>query len=368
MGLGALGKAAGKAGKIAGKAFGPLMDAAGGAMNIANSAQIEDAGERAYNITGDVIGASMDIAMGILLTTGVGIAIVVVQVLGSILDTAWDPFKNYYNRDLKAMKAGFEQAIGEILLENGLGWPLEIKPDYFNLDKSDPEYQDKLQEFINLIQKYYDNNGIIQSEEVLAEEQLLLDILLMKRMKTLYDIDENGNYIPVNPLLASQNFQESNEQSILKLFALVAYIKSRGLMKPKSSYLLRYLKANAISLIISIILFLIISYIIFRTMNKFVIIPSIILVIILVLITYFRYRKESMTDFSQLTQREKTIEEVLPQCEKMTPKKLLEAYGGDVNKMTDAIVQAGISPDNLRKPGLYPQIATVLVTKNLLKC
>ena len=364
---GKIGDVTSAAGSKIASTIGPLAGIGGGAMNIAKSAQIEDSDMRAYNIAGDIIGATIDIASDVLLATGVGAVIVVFQILGSVIDGAWDPFKNYYNRDLQAMKKGLEESIGEVLQEYGLDWPLEIKPDYFNLDKNSPDYQEKLQEFISLIQKYYDNNGIIQSEEVLAEEQLLLDILLMKRMKTLYDIDENGNYIPVDPLLSSQNFKENNEQSILKLFALAAYIKSKNLQKvPRESYLVRYLKVNAIALLISLFLFLVISYIIFlKGMNKFVII-SLIIICIVVALTF--RRRESMTEFSKLLKDEKVIDAVLPQCEKMTPQKLLDAFGGDINKMTDAIVQAGISPESLKKPSLYPQIATFLVTKKLLKC
>jgi hypothetical protein len=371
----AAGKAASNAGKSVGKALakigpfiGPAFDVLNIGMNIYSDVTRPDpAGKKAYNVTGSIVAGATDLVISAMYPITI-----VGQIGGMVLDMFWDPFKNYYNADLRVLHTNYNDAYAQAIRKSGLDWPLEVKPNYLKLDKNDPDYDKNIKELVDLIQKYYDNNGIIQREDVLAEEALLNNLLSMRRIRTMYDVDENGEYILKDPLLSSINYQQTQEESMLMALALAVYMKRNNLIKrPVRSYLGQYLKTNAVGLIFFI--FLIISSVsalaFSLKLNKmYTTIVAVVLVVVFVAVLGYSFYTKTKESYTEVKVEPAIINEILPECQAMTPEKLIEAYDNDIDKLTNAIVEAGISIESLKAPGLYPLIATVLVKKNLLTC
>lgn len=255
------------------------IDIGTGAASVAQKAQKEEsAGKKAYNITGDVLGIGANIAtsaginIGLTgsasgLTTGAGAAVagtgaagvggtgaaaaggatssgaaaggvvaavglIVAQIVGLLLDSLWGPFKNYFNSDLELIRNTIKTQLRNEFFTKGLNWPLEVKPNIIGfLTPNDPDYEKNLNEFKDYVKKYYEDRGIITEEEVLAEEQLFLDILQLKRQNKKFRQDENGNLTLLDPSLSAVELQDSDNNNMLLLLALAVYAKKNRLVK-----------------------------------------------------------------------------------------------------------------------------------------
>lgn len=222
--VGKVGAAVGKAGAIVGPALGPAGDIVAGAMAISSS--VERGGsdaQKAYNITGDVVGMGLNMApslIGALATGPFVIVLMVFQACGAILDAAWDPFKNYFNADLETMRLGIMDSLKIAYKEANMNYPIETKPDILK-NLNDEKSQDYL-DFKNYMQKYLDDRGFITSEEVIAEEEYVLNLKRLKRQRKLYRYDEDGNLEMMDPDMASVALLDSAANNDLIMMALAA--------------------------------------------------------------------------------------------------------------------------------------------------
>lgn len=241
-------KASQAAGKSAGKSVGRVVAKVGGAagvagigvdivmggMQIADTAQRNDSsGQKAYKITGDVIGIGVNIAAGFL--GPIGLVITVLQICGAILDAAWDPFKNYFNSDLETMRLGIIDSLKLAYREAGMNYPIETKPDILSslYDPNSAEYK----EYKDLMDTYLADRGFITSEEVRVEEEYFLALQTIKRRRKLYRIDENGELEMQDPDIAAVALLDSATNNDLIMMALAAkYAKNKQRQaKPKSN-------------------------------------------------------------------------------------------------------------------------------------
>ena len=213
----------------------------------------------AYEITGEVLGVGANIGVNLGTTaaftgaktagatlaagaaTGPGIiaavAIVVLQIVGQIIDSAWNPFKNYYNSDLDSIKESIDSQIKEELDRQRLAWPLEVKPNIYSfLSPDDPNYEKNIKEFQDNIKQYYDNNGLITTEDVLKEENIFTTILQLRRENKKFIRDENGNLRLVDPTLSTIKLQDSDNNNMLLLLSLAIYAKKKKLIKEKTNF------------------------------------------------------------------------------------------------------------------------------------
>lgn len=229
---------------------------AGGANIIQESGQTGDIGKQAYNITGEVIGVGVNIALtkigttlGAGAATGPGIIVAVViavaQVVGTILDAVWSPFKNFYNSDLKNIRKSIKDELKKEFKTKRLNWPLEVKPNILGLLlPDDPEHETNIKEFQKYIKKYYDDNGLILQEDVLEEEKMFVDLMTVKRQSKKFIEDGNGNLVLLDPTLNSINIQDSDNNNMLLLLALAIYAKKKKLVKPKKNKTLEFFQYN----------------------------------------------------------------------------------------------------------------------------
>jgi hypothetical protein len=141
----------------------------------------------------------------------IGWAVAIIQLTFAVLDILWNPFKSYYNKDLAELKDTIDVSIRKQFLENGSDYPLEIKPNII------PSTDEEIDEYYRLKKEYYENNGLISSEEVFKEENLYNEIGLLKR----------NMRIALNPLYDNINLYSGTTQNIALLIATAA-AKKRG--------------------------------------------------------------------------------------------------------------------------------------------
>lgn len=269
----ALGKAASATGRTLVKYAGLII---GGAITVGLAANdvVTHAGEntntttKANRITGDVLGAGANVAtmFGVFAAGPVGLAMFIAAMVGMVLDMLWNPFKNYYNSDLEAVFKQIDDALKKQFAEMNMSWPLEVKPDFLAgiSNQQDPNYEKNIQEYLDLIQQYYKDNGLITSEEVLKEEQLIMDLNSLKRVRRI--ITEYGDKIMLeDPITSSINIINRQNEDMLKLLALAAYakkMKSSRKAPSKTKYYLQLAQANIMPIISSFfIIFLLIVFI-----------------------------------------------------------------------------------------------------------
>lgn len=251
-----VGGAAIEAGQAVGKAVGKTVGAAGGAalgtgadivmggMQIASTAQRNDSsGQKAYKITGDVIGVGANVAIGFL--GPIGLVIMAFQICGAILDAAWDPFKNYFNSDLETMRLGIIDSLKVAYKEADMNYPIETKPDILSSlsDPNSAEYK----EYINLMDTYLADRGFITSEEVRVEEEYFLALKTIRRQRKLYRTNENGELEMQDPDIAAVALLDSATNNDLIMMALAAkYAKNKQSQVKLKSDLTNTAKTNYI--------------------------------------------------------------------------------------------------------------------------
>lgn len=263
----AVGKTVTKAAKTVAPVADVGIDIGMGLYSLSETAKSsQTGGEKAYNIAGDVlgIGANVGSSVAALVFGPVGIAVAILQILGSILDAYWNPFKNYFNRDLRDIRKAYDDAIRRDFINMGMNWPMEVKPDLVGTIFGDKQTIDKYKKYL---QEYYNNNGLISEEQFLEEVQILTDLRKLRRFRKKFTYDKDGYLVLRSPALmsldvlsdAEQNLIEIEidlEQNTLLMLLLAAYIKKYKRVRPSMTYL--YLKENYVSVSISVLLIIII--------------------------------------------------------------------------------------------------------------
>lgn len=225
----ALGTTVGKAAAQIGKTFGGIAaDVVVGGMQIADTAQRNDSsGQKAYKITGDVVGMGMNVALNF--AGPIGWAIMALQMIGALLDAFWDPFKNYFNSDLETMRLGIIDSLKVAYKEAGMNYPIETKPDIL-LGLDDPDSAE-YKEYMDIMDTYLADRGFITSEEVRIEEEYFLALKTIKRQRKLYRTNENGELEMQDPDISaiSLDLLDSATNNDLIMMALAAkYAKSQA--------------------------------------------------------------------------------------------------------------------------------------------
>jgi lysozyme family protein len=148
----------------------------------------------------------------------VAAAIMVLQIGMAVFDMLFDPWKNYFNKDLDELKDSLDDGLRSAMKETGANWPLEIKPAFFLSDEDVALYQE-------LVQQYYDDRGIIHKEVAKAEEENILALQQVRRTRKLYTVDEDGNVNSSQPIFQAVALNSSTQQNMALLIATAAAIK-----------------------------------------------------------------------------------------------------------------------------------------------
>lgn len=274
--------AAGKGASIAGDVAGIGADAASGGSSLQEmSGTSMTESEKAYQITGELVGIGVNVGLGVgsLASTiggtfgaavgfgpvGLAVAAVisVVQILGTIIDQFVNPFQPMFNRSLIDMRTAYHSNIKKSFLEMGLNWPLEIKPDLENFIFGEEKNINKYYDYLN---EYYTNNNLITDEQYLEIYDLMLEARKIVRNKKAYVVDEKGDIIGsenINKaILEIESSSQSNRLLMLALLARIAKYKQEN--KPKPSMIKKFVETYYVGMIFwSILLCLLILLSIF---------------------------------------------------------------------------------------------------------
>lgn len=144
--------------------------------------------------------------------------LLIVQVGAAIIDSLFNPFKTYFNKDLRELKNVIDLQIKKQFLKNGYNYPLEIKPNMI------PETSEEMDIFNELLLKYYEDNGLISNEDVIKEEEIFSQINLLNRYRSQM----------INPLFTNTLLYQGTTQNITLLIAAAA-AKKKGYSKELKS-------------------------------------------------------------------------------------------------------------------------------------
>lgn len=193
----------------------------------------------------------------------IGIALIVIQLAGAVLDMLWSPFKTYNNEELKDMKTLMDSNISEYFKKIGYAFPTEVKPNVI------PTTTDEWSQFNKDRQQYYTDNNLVSKSEVITEENVINTINKLNRFNNIFDKDPiTGMYVPksTSTVTQSKTLDTSNAMSLMllaglkaKSLGLTSVTKSREISTPQlatNSTLLKFVMANLIPIIL---LFLLLS-------------------------------------------------------------------------------------------------------------
>ena len=176
--------------------------------------------EDADKIIGNVVGVAGDMVfdaglaaalVGSAAAGPIGWISIIVQLTAMAIDILFNPFQTYYNKDLAKMKSQIDASIRKEFINSGADYPLEVKPNILPLN------DEELDELRALRKEYYENNGIITSEDVISEEDLVTALNWLKRKRR----------ITFNPLNNNVNLYSQTSQNIALLIA-AAVAKKKG--------------------------------------------------------------------------------------------------------------------------------------------
>lgn len=171
------------------------------------------------------------LAKGLLKLLGgpIGLALLLIELTFSLIDSLWNPFQTYYNKDLAEYKQQIEAGIRKEFQQLGRAYPFEIKPNI------EPETDEELKEYWKYYNEYLEDRGLVSAEEVKSILDAQRNIAKINRMKryttaryvqlsTMQVFDEQeywANYI----VISMTETDNMTQRSILMLLTAALYRK-----------------------------------------------------------------------------------------------------------------------------------------------
>jgi hypothetical protein len=126
-------------------------------------------------LTGDVFGEDIKVLIigeilekALTKLAGVGAGpLMVVQLVGAILDTFWDPFKAYSQGDLDQLHTKYQQAMVDELYPQKLRWPLVVTPEILPLDTEGNIAAPVMEQIRQFMRQYLDLKGLVYVEDII---------------------------------------------------------------------------------------------------------------------------------------------------------------------------------------------------------
>lgn len=226
-------------GKVLGFAAGSVVDVAFAAQGIADITAKKGTSDlnKGTKIAGEVGGLVANLVLNAL----TGFLFAIFQMVLMMLDMLWNPFKNYYNEDLLPIKELIEKEMKKQFNENNMNWPLETKPNFLEsvFDPKHPDYKKNYDLYWDLRNKYFNDNGLITKEEVLAEEKSLFsDVLSLRKMRRIYFSDGESTTLldPISATVSISDMANMNMLELLPLAVRAKRIKEKGLQYRKTFF------------------------------------------------------------------------------------------------------------------------------------
>lgn len=215
------------------------------AKQMASKAASKAAAKLGVNVATKV--ATQGATMAAAAATVIGLLLVIVQLAGMIIDLAWNPYQNYFNKDLEDIKKSMDDGLKNYTRQIGLNYPLEVKPTLAtNCPKvendtclckendTEPEcivYNDFQNDMKNFAKEYFQDNNLISPQDAILTSELTKARKLFRRVNKLFKLNpETKEYEIGNPIFEAVLELSQYENEALLMIAMV--IRQRKLQKP----------------------------------------------------------------------------------------------------------------------------------------
>lgn len=251
--------------KVAGS-LGAAAEVVVGAMDIADNAnnQFMTDGEKAYAITGDILGIAANIGMAFLAGPA-GLIVAALALLGGLLDMVLSPYKAMSNKDLRKIEYGMRKGMKEMMKAADLNFPYERKPDLVSAIDDEDSIQRAM--YTLMTEEYFKKHGLINAQDAADELQEISDLRNERRLNRNVFYDEEG-YLRVKDYSQEISYNtaaQEEQQLLIKLIALHVYLRQKNIdvnnikdYKSKRT-LANYFKAHGKSIIFAILSVIILS-------------------------------------------------------------------------------------------------------------
>jgi hypothetical protein len=118
-----------------------------------------------------IIGEVLEKALTYLAGVSAG-PLMVVQLVGAVLDTFWDPFKAYHQKDLDALHDMYQQSMKNELYTLRLKWPLIVTPEILPKDTEGNLAAPVLEQIRLYIRQYLDLKGLVTKEDIIERRMM----------------------------------------------------------------------------------------------------------------------------------------------------------------------------------------------------
>jgi len=215
-----------KVAKMAGAAFGATGDVVAGGIAIGTTAndQFMTDSEKAYSITGDVLGIAANIAVSF-----VSGPLAILAILGGILDMFYSPYKAMFNKDLRRIESELKKQVKQMMKESDLDYPFEMKPDILSALANEDSLQYAL--FVVLRDNYYIKRGLIDEQEAATATREIQSLREERRMHRGIYLDDDGNVKLKDDTTKLMYFtaQQQEDRMLAKLITLSLTLKRNNI-------------------------------------------------------------------------------------------------------------------------------------------
>ncbi|KAJ3038109.1 hypothetical protein HDV00_000992 [Rhizophlyctis rosea] len=118
-----------------------------------------------------IIGELLEQALTKLAGVSAG-PLMVVQLVGALLDTFWDPFKAYHQKDLDELHDKYQQAMKNELYTLRMKWPLVVTPEILPRDTEGNLAAPIRDQIRTYMREYLDLRGLVYVEDTLEKRML----------------------------------------------------------------------------------------------------------------------------------------------------------------------------------------------------
>jgi hypothetical protein len=180
---------------------------AGGAIAAKSAVKAGLAAGKALMVTAGKTAAKMALKLA---GGPVGLAMMLLDVISALLDNLWNPWKNYFNKDLIEMSAELNTESLDVYKSMGVEYPTIIVPNII------PEADDEKgnQQISDDMLKYYQDRGLITPEEAKRQKAKAFQDFT-EYNKKMESIDKASQQY-IQGLYDAMMTQKSDETSALK--------------------------------------------------------------------------------------------------------------------------------------------------------
>ena len=119
-----------------------------------------------------IISELLEQALTKLIGGPVALVLLVVQIVGAILDSFWDPFRAIYQKDLDVMHEQYQQEMRNNLYSMGYKWPLVATPNILPVDADGKLLEPVRNQVEAHMREYLNLKGLVYASDVIRAKAI----------------------------------------------------------------------------------------------------------------------------------------------------------------------------------------------------